>query len=291
MTRVSTAAIALFLHIACIAACDADLRDERGWRSARHRLRGIELPGDTNGVSWDPTTATLYLTDETHAQLVAWTERGGFHTVAAFPAHARPGSVVRIPDGRFVTASSIYGVDGAMFVDGARLPVDPDRRRNAVVVVGGAIYATYFELSSAGSTGGVVRIGPDGREVEIVTGLRRPVGLAASDTTLYVSDEELGAIFTAPLAGGEPSPLATVARAGMLTLLPDGDLVATTARGVVARVTPSGGVAIIADGFEQLRGTAYDAANRRLFVIEHSAWTSHHHLHVLSLDGGEGPTS
>jgi hypothetical protein len=68
----------------------------------------------------------------------------------------------------------------------------------------------------------------------------------------------------------------------LLTALPDGSLVTGGRTGVVTRIAPDGTQSQIASGFEQVRGTAYDAAGHRLFVVEHSK-SGHHILHVLPL--------
>jgi hypothetical protein len=101
-----------------------------------------------------------------------------------------------------------------------------------------------------------------------------------------VSDDELHAIYAIPIAGGEPVELVHVARADLMTVLPDGSLVTSTQRGTLSRVTASGVETQLAGGFEHLRGMAYDPIDKRLFVNESSMSTSRHRLYVLSLDGG-----
>jgi sugar lactone lactonase YvrE len=181
----------------------------------------------------------------------------------------------------------VFALDPPRVAPRAVPALDPARRRLALARgPDGALYVTYFIVEPhSRSRGGIARLELDRGETDAITsGLGKPVGVAASASTLYVADAEQRAIFAYSLA--DLSARRTVARelaaADLLTLLPDGDLV-TGGGGAVQRITASGRVVAIADGFEQVRGTAYDEARRRLFVVEHSVASSRHRLHVLPL--------
>jgi sugar lactone lactonase YvrE len=255
----------------------------------------IALPGDATGIAWDDRAGALLVTDDTHHAL-ARLDGEHWRDFARFPpvAHASLGGLVRLPDGRFVTPSFGFGSDGGVFLiqpDGATraLPgLDTTRRRSAVARGDdGTLYVGYFVVEPGkAQAGGVARLDLAGRESDVIGGLGKPVGLAVARDTLYVADEDRGALLAYSLVDPALGARVVVSLPGahLLTLLPGGDLVTGGRRGEVYRVTPAGRLTVIADGFEHVRGTAYDAAGKRLFVIEHSAASSRHILHILPLD-------
>jgi hypothetical protein len=254
----------------------------------------IDLPGDGNGLVWDATSATLYITDDTHNQLLAWTDARGFVAVAAFPPAAKVGlgALVRLGDGTFVTTSFGFGNDGAVFTlhdhSAAVVPkLEPARRRIGLArAPDDTLYVAYFIVQPGSKhRGAVAHLELSGAETDLaIPDLAKPVGIVATDKTLYVADQERAAIVAYARDTGAVTTIATdLPSADLLTLLPDGELVTGGKRGAVYRIAKTGAVSTIASGFEQVRGTAYDAAKQRLFVVEHSAATSHHKLHVLPL--------
>jgi sugar lactone lactonase YvrE len=254
----------------------------------------IELPGDASGVAWD-AGAGLVVTDDTHHGL-ARLDGERWQRLAAFPQVAHPGlgGLVRLADGRYVTPSFGFGGDGTVFVvnaDGAARALhdlDPSRRRSAIARGDdGTLYVGYFVVAPGSApAGGIARLDLAGKETDMIGGLGKPVGIAVGRDTLYVADEDRGDLRAYGLADPARTGrrIAELPGAHLLTLLPNGDLVTGGKRGAVYRVTPRGDVKVIADGFEQVRGTAYDAAGKRLFVVEHSAASSHHTLHILPLE-------
>jgi hypothetical protein len=113
--------------------------------------------------------------------------------------------------------------------------------------------------------------------------LGKPVGVAATADTLFVADQDARAIFA--IRSGAMTELATgLPAVDLLTLLPDGGLVTGGKTGAVYRIAVDGKVTVVASGFEQIRGTAYDPARKRLFAVEHSTATSTHKLHLLPFE-------
>jgi sugar lactone lactonase YvrE len=296
----------LVLVAGLAAACNgtsAATQNELGSRPAatdtpttrRNTAVRIALPGDATGIAWDDRAGALTVTDDTHHAL-ARLDGEHWRDFARFPpvAHASLGGLVQLPDGRFVTPSFGFGSDGGVFLiqpDGATRALaglDTSRRRSAIARADdGTLYVGYFVVAPGkAQVGGVARLDLAGRESDVIAGLGKPVGLAVARDTLYIADEDRGALLAYSLH--EPALGARVVvslpGAHLLTLLPGGDLVTGGRRGEVYRVTPAGRLTVIADGFEHVRGTAYDAAGKRLFVIEHSAASSRHILHILPLD-------
>ena len=263
--------------------------------SATSPYPSVELPGECNGIVWDATAHALYLTDDTHNQLQRWTDGVGFAGFAALPASKRPalGGLAELTDGSFVAASLGFGDDGAVFQISAKGGakaldhMDPARRRLGVASDGaGGWYEAYFVVTDGKHHGGVAHVGADGVEHELIGApLTKPVGLAATATTLYISDQEAKAVFAMPLPSGELHPIAQhLGDVDLLTLMPDGDLVTGGAGGTVVRITAAGKVTEIAAGFAHVRGTAYDPAGKRLFVIDHARASSHRELHIVPLE-------
>ena len=152
----------------------------------------------------------------------------------------------------------------------------------------------------------LLTVNPDGSaaERELVTGLSKPVGAGVVGRTLYVSDQATGkllsfaldtvlatpataaqgttvATFTTNLVGSDPASL-TADNIDLLTATADGTLFFGGRGGKLFRVNgTTGAVTTLAalntdadPGRLQVRGVAYDAANRRLFVAVHSTDTT-----------------
>jgi DNA-binding beta-propeller fold protein YncE len=263
----------------------------------------IDLPGDANGILWDPAASTLYVTDSANGQIEQWTDGSGFAPVASCPHDAGKvamGGLVR--DGAtFVTPSFGFGSAGTVFVldAGAARTVpnlDPVRRRIGIArAPDGTLYDTYFIGAGMGSGaaphGGVARLDLATGETDLVTTLGKPVGVLATADTLYVSDQDQHTILAYKRdAPGDPRVVAReLPGADLLAELPGGDLVTGGKRGTVSRISvATGAVATIASGFEQVRGVAYDPAKHRLFVVEHVSGTGRQHLYLVPYDANRG---
>ncbi len=251
-----------------------------------------ELPGDVGGIAWDAASSTLFLADDTHDAILAWTGAAFTQVAKTPPAHGF-GGLVRMADGTFVVAAFGFGTDGGVFTltdrAAAEVPhLDPKRRRLGIALgPDGALYDSYFVVEPGKKhAGGVARVDLAGSETDVFsTELTKPVGIAISGSTLYVADQDRSVILAYALdAPAEATTIAAPPSVDLLTLLPGGDLVTGGKLGEVYRVTPSGTITTIARGFEQVRATAYDPERHRLFVVEHSRSSSRHKLHVVPLE-------
>lgn len=290
---VVTAHSTLALAVAALLGCEstpeapapAPLRPD-----ASARRIGIALPGDAYGAWWDDRERALYLVDDTHDALVRWTASAGFTRVAALPPSSAFTGLTRLLDGRFIVASFGFGVDGRLDViapggEVAAVPhVDRTRRRSGIAVApDGAMYVAYFTAQPA--RGGIARLDPARGELDVFAdGLVKPVGIAVTSTAVVVSDQLDNAIYAYDPRTGARRKLAQLVEPDLLTALPNGDVIAGTRDGTLVRITPAGATSIIASGFEEVRGTAYDVERKRLFVIEHSVASSNHQLHMLALE-------
>jgi sugar lactone lactonase YvrE len=96
------------------------------------------------------------------------------------------------------------------------------------------------------------------------------VGVLALDGTLYVSDQEANRIVRAPLsapANAQPF-VANIEAPDLMVAGPAGTIFVGGKLGVVYRVARDGSFTKLAGGFRSVRGVAYDAAGKRLFVAE-----------------------
>lgn len=242
----------------------------------------ISLPGGANALWWDAASSTLYLTDSNASALMTWSDAGGLHVeteLPAEPAGVSLGGIVRRGDGTALIASFGFGTQGGLIAVAhgevtALTGLEPTRRRVGLAQdAAGTIYSAYFVggrgKPPAGGVAVVSIAGAAATETEIASGFHKAVGVAATPTAVFVSDQTDHAIFRIAVPGYAVSRLASAPAVDLLALLPDGDLL-TGGGPAISRITPRGEVTTLRGGFEQVRGLAYDAAGQRLFIVDHS---------------------
>ncbi len=243
----------------------------------------ISLPGGANALWWDAASSTLYLTDSNASALMTWTDAGGLHVETVLPADQAGvslGGIVRRGDGTTLIASFGFGAQGGLFAVArgevtALTGLDPARRRVGLAQdAAGTIYSAYFVggrgKPPAGGVAVVTIAGAAATETEIASGFHKAVGVVATPTAVFVSDQTDRAIFQIAVPGYAVSRLASVPAVDLLTMLPNGDLL-TGGGPTISRITSRGEVTTLpGGGFEQVRGLAYDPAGQRLFLIDHS---------------------
>ena len=72
-----------------------------------------------------------------------------------------------------------------------------------------------------------------------------------------------------------------------MTAGPNGSLFTGGTTGEVLQIAADGTVTTFASGFQEVRGTAYDAVNKRLFIADHDPDESDgitHKLRILPVD-------
>lgn len=203
--------------------------------------------------------------------------------------------------------------------------LDATRRRIALTVTAaGELLDTWFTTppspGPATTNGNLSLLSIDATgaatERELVTGLSKPVGAAVVGRTLYVSDQATGkvlsfaldtllaapataaqgttvATFTTNLVSGDPGAL-TADNIDLMTATAGGTLFFRGRGGILYSVNGATGAAsTIATlntptdpGRLQVRGVAYDAANRRLFAVIHSTDTTlaSHSIRIYPID-------
>jgi hypothetical protein len=256
----------------------------------------VTLAGGANALRWDAATSTLYLTDNTADALVKWTAAGGLQTVATLPTESAGislGDILELPDGTILIANFGFGTQGTVFsvapgaTTGTALTgLDATRRRIGMSQdSAGKLYTSYF-VGGGGMmmpVGGVATLtiatGGVATETEISgassttpPGYKKVVGVAATPTKVYASDQTQKIIFQIATADDAVSQLATLTTsADLLVPMPNGDLL-TGGGSTITRITQTGTVTSLPNtSFMSVRGMAYDETNHRLFVIDHSS--------------------
>jgi hypothetical protein len=244
----------------------------------------VPLSGGANALLWDAATSTLYLTNNNDDALVQWTDAGGLQTVGTFPpasAGISLGGIVKRADGTRLVPSFGFGTQGTLFemaadhTSRALTGLDATRRRVGLSQDDhGTLYSAYF-VGGGGKapTGGVATVtiaGDAATETEIAGPFKKPVGLVATPSAVFVSDQTQKLIFKIAVPGFSVSQLASVPTVDLLTMMPNGDLL-TGGGPTISRITPTGTVTPLPHAaFAQVRGLAYDPTGKRLFVVDHS---------------------
>jgi sugar lactone lactonase YvrE len=255
----------------------------------------LPLDADPNGLRWDAASRTLFLADDQNNRVLRWTDEGGLEFVAGLPAApangAGLGDLVRLPDGTLVVVRFGAGTAGdVVFVrpDGTSgiVPgLDPKRRRIGLTLASdGQLYITYFVRVNNVNVGSVARLTLEGTEQEVIGALVKPVGVLAVGDALFVSDQIAGKVYRAPLASPQQyTTYATLPSPDLLALGPDGALLTGSREGKVFRISATGEVSVLTAGYQQPRGLAYDADNRRLFLADHDGDTSNGTTNFLQI--------
>jgi sugar lactone lactonase YvrE len=259
----------------------------------------IEVDGDPNGLWWDAESATLYMADDENNRVLRYRDGEGISKVADLPAAPADGpglgALARLNDGTLVVVRFGGGTAGdVVYVrpDGtsAIVPNLPrERRRIGITVTNdGQLLDGYFVRNNNVNVGSVARLGLEGTEQEIVGALVKPVGVLAVNDTLYISDQIAGKVYRSPLsAPSQLVPFATLNSPDLLAVGPNDTLLTGSRDGTVLSIRQSGEVSVLAGGFQQPHGLAYDAKNKRLFIADHDgtpADGTNHTLRIIPLE-------
>ncbi len=266
------------------------------------RTATVPLGFQPAGLFWDSATQALYLANDGGDQIVKWEEQSGAFAVAArlptiAPTSGGLGQLIKTSDGSWLVTRNGCGTGGAVIdvpsAAGGTIAAVPglatNRRRVGLTAASdGTIYDSWYTMTGTACSGGgggamngtVSSLTLDGTETAIITGIGKPIGVLAIGTTIYVSDQMNNVVLQAPLpAGGTPTTFATVAGADALAAGPAGTIFVVSNKGTVTQLATDGTPTEIGSGYKPLRGVAYDADHKRLFIGEPDAG---------SADGGAG---
>jgi hypothetical protein len=257
------------------------------------RTLELQLDGDPNGLLWDATAQTLYIADNANNRILTWTEAGLGMPLALPPAPADGpglGQVAQASDGRLLSTRFGYGTSGAVLFartngDNGIVPsLDPMKRRIGIVTDGTDIYDSYFVLAGT-RVGAIAKVTLDGTEVDVMQGLSKPVGLLVQGGVLYAADQMAGEILKCTLpACTDKGHFATLSAPDLLSSGPNGSFFSGSPDGNVYQISGAGTVQALAGTFHQPRGTAYDAANKRLFIADHDPAGPMGYLRIIPIE-------
>ncbi|MBL8913075.1 MAG: hypothetical protein JNM17_20435 [Archangium sp.] len=272
------------------AGTDAGVPVERG-------PKALPLDGDGNGLWWDAPTSTLYIADDQNNRILKYRDGEGISLAANLPM-APPngpglGGLVLKPDGTLVVTrfgGGTYGEVVYVKTDGTGAGVVPnipkDRRRIGLALASdGTLYDTYFVRINNVNVGSVARLDiAAGAETEVVGGMVKPVGLALTSDTMFITDQTANKLYRTPLAN--PSTLTTVVDVTEPDLLargPNDSLLSGSRSNGVLQFSSSGTQSVFQGGFQQVRGVAWDEQNRRVFAVDHDGDMSNGTTHFLQI--------
>jgi hypothetical protein len=265
----------------------------------------VMLNGGANALWWDAGSQALLLTDSGVPALVSWTPANGLQTVATLPketAGVSLGGIVKQADGSFLVMNFGFGSQAGLFeVTGSTattltgIPMGP-KHIGLTADSAGVLYDTYFTGNSQTAAGGIGLVtvtSTTATETEIAgnstsAGFKKLVGIVATPTAVFVSDQSQKTIFKIAIPGYALTTVATgLPSADQLLLMPNGDLL-TGGGPNITRVTQAGTMSTVAVPtgvtFSDVEGMAYDSTGHRLFVIDHStAPGTSDTLHVIPL--------
>lgn len=184
-----------------------------------------------------------------------------------------------------------FGVDGtivAVPTSGASYNLtglDATRRRIGLANTDdGAIIVGWFIKGGSGALSELSVNGTEATEVELVTGLGKPAGVAVVGDRLLVNDQNscnileysLKAVRAIPATLSDGKVLATFTTLDGIDLMTadsNGTLYFGGSGGSLFALDSAGKVSVLASGWPALRGVAVDNAHRRLFVAATAADT------------------
>ncbi|AET94581.1 NHL repeat containing protein (plasmid) [Burkholderia sp. YI23] len=258
----------------------------------------VPLSGTPNGVAVRDADGAVFVTDDKSNGIVMTSDIGGgdFSLYARIPAAEgeRTGlsQIAFAPNGHLLVERFGFGAASAVFdvAPSGQVALASDtnaarRRLGLLVLDGGTFLSSWFvKEGDAPARGGVSVItrGTAPRQVierDIVTGLAKPVGLAAVADALYISDQAANRIYQVDLqaarAASAPVPasdvFATVDAPDLLAASPDGTLYTKCGAHAVCSISKRGRPAVIADGIGAPRGVAVDVARKRLIVVDRAS--------------------
>lgn len=274
----------------------------------------INVAGTPNGLWWDANTQVLYISDDANNLLMRWTDSKGFIDNLSLPTVDPKvgglGQVVVLNDQQIFVTRFGYGTAGtvlqayAIGSSQAIQGIDPKLRRIGLTAdAQGQLYDCGFvknadntRTSSVNLLSIVANSSPlTAQELEVINGTGKLVGCVISGSNMYLSDQDNNQILSVPLSQlvtrqslQNLTVLAKINQPDLLAVAEDGSLFTGGTGGIVYRITATGEVSEFSKGYRSVRGVAYDAVNKRLFVIDRntdtSAGAAAHLLHVLPVN-------
>lgn len=269
----------------------------------------VAVSASANGIAVRALDGAVFITDDQTSSVLVSADGHTFAHYASVPTVAgQPASLSELSftdDGAlmiarfgFGTASAVFGIVGADQVVAFPGP-DPSRRRLGLIAIGSnRLLSTGFTKTGSNPPQGALSLitydpaSHAATERNLLTGLGKPVGVAVSGDTVYVSDQANNNIIQASLSMllGAPQPVTLrtvfvqIDGPDLLAIAPDGSLYTKCHATDLCRIAPDSTISVIASDLQNARGVAVDALRGKLYVIDrasHNGSTSY--LRILPL--------
>jgi DNA-binding beta-propeller fold protein YncE len=258
----------------------------------------IALSASPNGIAVRASDGAVFITDDQTSSVLSSPDAHTFAHYASVPTVAgQSNSLSQLSftdDGTlmierfgFGTASAVFSISGKDTVAALSGP-DPARRRLGLISIGSnRLLSTWFIKSGSNpAQGGLSLITYDlnahtAVERDLLTGLGKPVGVAVSGDTVYVSDQANNDIVKASLsallgASQAVTPSATfvqISSPDLMAIDPHGTLYTKCNATGLCRIAQDGTISVVANDFQDARGVAVDAPRGRLYAIDRAGST------------------
>ncbi|SDR31842.1 hypothetical protein SAMN05443245_4571 [Paraburkholderia fungorum] len=262
----------------------------------------VPVSATANGIAVRVADGAVFITDDQASSVLASSDAHAFAHFASVPTvSGQPTGLSQLSftdDGLlmiarfgFGTASAVFGIAGADQITAFTGP-DPLRRRLGLISIGSnRLLSTWFIKNGSNPPQGALSLityDPATHaavERDLLTGLGKPVGIATSGDTVYISDQANNNIVSANLSTllSAPQPVtlrtvfAQIDGPDLMADGPDGALYTKCNATGLCRVARDGTVSVLANDLQNARGVAVDALRGRLYVIDrasHSGNTS-----------------
>ncbi|CAB3697905.1 hypothetical protein LMG24238_03470 [Paraburkholderia sediminicola] len=276
--------------IALLASCGGD--------SVTAVPQRVAVSASPNGIAVRAADGALFITDDQTNGVLSSPDGHTFSHYATVPVVAGQANslsqlsfadagALMIERFGFGTASAVFSITGVDTIVPLSGP-NPARRRLGLISIGAnRLLSTWFiKNGSAPPQGGLSLITYDPNahtalERDLLTGLGKPVGVAVSGDTVYVSDQANNNIVKASLStllGGSQA----VAPSATLAQINSPDLMAVDTSGTLytkcnatglCRIAPDGTISVLANDFQDARGVAVDTPRHLLYAIDRAGST------------------
>ncbi|WP_260858660.1 hypothetical protein [Paraburkholderia sp. BCC1885] len=249
-----------------------------------------------NGIAVRPGDGAVFITDDRTSSVLVST--GGAYTpFASIPVPAGLGKSLSqlsfAPSGTLFAERFGFGSASAIFTVGAdnAIPLvgpDPARRRLGLLdLAPGRLLSTWFiKTGSNPPQGALSLVTYDATthlatERDLITGLGKPVGIAVSGDSVFVSDQANNNIVKASLSEllGSTGPVtptvfAQIDSPDLMAVDGAGRLYTRCNKNGLCEVAPDGTLSVLANDFQDARGVAIDPVHHVLVAVDRAVPSS-----------------
>jgi DNA-binding beta-propeller fold protein YncE len=247
-----------------------------------------------NGIAVRPSDGAVFITDDRTNGLLASTG-GAFTPYASIPLEAGQGkSLSQLTFARsgallaerfgFGTASAIFEITGNGIASALVGPNPVRRRLGLVELAPGQLLSNWFVKNGSNPPqGGLSLVTYDAgthtaTERDLLTGLGKPVGVAVSGGSVFVSDQANNNIVKARLsdllssAGTvTPTVVAQINSPDLMAVDAEGRLYTKCNKNGLCKIAPDGTISVLANDFQDARGVAIDATHHVLYAVDRAS--------------------